>query len=121
MAVAANLPDMDVCPMHTTMLGSAPPSLRFSEAWNNPPHTVPTRVPNHFGPRRSISICLSVSLIICFPCAAFSSYGAFWLSFATVLIPDSGIAAAYTADPGMENDALGIYLLAWMIVTFLFL
>jgi len=53
---------------------------------------------------------------------AFSSYGAFWLSFATLFIPNSGIADAYkTAAPGMEDDAIGIYLLAWMIVTFLFL
>jgi succinate-acetate transporter protein len=55
---------------------------------------------------------------------AFSSYGAFWLSFATLFIPGSGIADAYaadTADPAMELNAIGIYLLSWMIVTFLFL
>jgi len=56
-----------------------------------------------------------------FPSAAFTSYGAFWLSFATLLIPNSGVAAAYASDPGMEEDAIGIYLLTWMIVTFLFL
>jgi len=55
-----------------------------------------------------------------FGATAFSSYGAFWLSFATIFIPNSGIGAAYSADPGMEDDAIGIYLLAWMIVTFLF-
>ncbi len=53
---------------------------------------------------------------------AFTSYGAFWLSFATLFIPNSGIGAAYADAPvGMEEDAIGIYLLAWMIVTFLFL
>lgn len=53
---------------------------------------------------------------------AFSSYGAFWLSFATIFIPGSGIGAAYTdVNPNMEQNAIGIYLLAWMIVTFLFL
>lgn len=52
---------------------------------------------------------------------AFTSYGAFWLSFATLFIPNSGIADAYKADPGMEDDAIGIFLLAWMILTFLFL
>jgi hypothetical protein len=52
---------------------------------------------------------------------AFSSYGAFWLSFATLLIPGSGIGDAYGTDAEMEQDAIGIYLLAWMIVTFLFL
>jgi len=55
-----------------------------------------------------------------FGATAFSSYGAFWLSFATILIPNSGIGDAYSADPGMESDAIGIYLLAWMVVTFLF-
>lgn len=54
---------------------------------------------------------------------AFSSYGAFWLSFATLLIPGSGIGDAYAAsdDPGKIVDAIAIYLTAWMIVTFLFL
>ncbi|KAI0294185.1 GPR1/FUN34/yaaH family-domain-containing protein [Russula brevipes] len=55
-----------------------------------------------------------------FGATAFTSYGAFWLSFATLLIPGSGIGEAYGADADMLEDALGIYLLAWMIVTFLF-
>jgi len=50
----------------------------------------------------------------------FSTYGAFWLSFATLYIPNSGIAAAYQADPAMEGDAIGIFLLVWMIVTIFF-
>jgi succinate-acetate transporter protein len=68
-------------------------------------------------------LCLGGSLtqFITFSFIAFSSYGAFWLSFATLLIPDSGISEAYGADAAMEQDAIGIYLLAWMIVTFLFL
>jgi uncharacterized protein len=61
------------------------------------------------------------NLADCFFFIAFSSYGAFWLSFATLLIPDSGVGDAYGSDPRMELDAIGIYLLAWMIVTFLFL
>jgi hypothetical protein len=54
---------------------------------------------------------------------AFTSYGAFWLSFATLLIPGSGIGDAYaaSADPAKEVDAIAIYLTAWMVVTFLFL
>jgi succinate-acetate transporter protein len=54
---------------------------------------------------------------------AFTSYGAFWLSFATLLIPSSGIADAYAAskNPAQEVDAIAIYLTAWMVVTFLFL
>jgi succinate-acetate transporter protein len=71
------------------------------------------------------SICLLhlSTQIVAHNCSrtAFTSYGAFWLSFATLFIPNSGIAAAYASDPGMEADALGIYLLAWMIVTFIFL
>jgi hypothetical protein len=55
--------------------------------------------------------------------SAFTSYGAFWLSFATLLIPGSGVAAAYAAstDPAQEVDAIAIYLITWMVVTFLFL
>jgi succinate-acetate transporter protein len=64
------------------------------------------------------TILLTTTLILH---VAFTSYGAFWLSFATLFIPSSGIADAYTADPGMEDDAIGIFLLAWMIVTLLFL
>ena len=52
--------------------------------------------------------------------AAFTSYGAFWLSYATLLIPGSGISDAYEGS-GQEDNALGIYLVTWMIVTFFFL
>lgn len=57
-----------------------------------------------------------------FGATAFTSYGAFWLSFATLLIPSSGIADAYAASkkPVQEVDAIAIYLTAWMVVTFLF-
>lgn len=51
---------------------------------------------------------------------AFSSYGAFWMSFATIFIPGSGIAAAYK-DPSEFESAIGIYLITWFIVTFMFL
>ncbi|KAH9970669.1 Gpr1 family protein [Russula compacta] len=57
-----------------------------------------------------------------FGATAFSSFGAFWLSFATLLIPGSGVAAAYAAspDPAQEVDAIAIYLMTWGVVTFLF-
>jgi len=59
-----------------------------------------------------------------FGATAFSSYGSFWLSFATLFVPGSGIGDAYKAvaetDPTMEDDAIGIFLLSWMVVTFLF-
>jgi hypothetical protein len=54
-----------------------------------------------------------------FAATAFSSYGAFWISFALILLPSTGIASAYpTADE--FNSALGIYLIVWFIITFLF-
>jgi len=55
-----------------------------------------------------------------FGATAFTSYGAFWMSYATILIPGSGIISAFT-DPVELTSALGIYLISWFIVTFLFL
>ena len=56
-------------------------------------------------------------------CSSDLSYGAFWLSFACLLIPGTGIGAAYAAspDPAKEVDAIAIYLTTWAVVTFLFL
>lgn len=48
--------------------------------------------------------------------AAFSSYGAFWMSYGTILIPGSGILAAYTTQSDLAS-ALGIYLMTWFMVT----
>ncbi|TFK33288.1 FUN34 transmembrane protein [Crucibulum laeve] len=55
-----------------------------------------------------------------FGATAFSSYGAFWMSYATIFIPASGILAAYP-DPQELNNAVGIYLVTWGMVTFMFL
>src|SRR2546430_16965993 len=49
-----------------------------------------------------------------FGATAFSSYGAFWLSFAAIFIPGTGILAAITPVP---HQALGVYLLGWTIFT----
>ncbi|KAJ7595378.1 FUN34 transmembrane protein [Mycena floridula] len=54
-----------------------------------------------------------------FGATAFTSYGAFWMSFATIFIPGSGIGTAYATEKEFHN-ALGIYLMSWFIVTFLF-
>ncbi|KAF4619878.1 hypothetical protein D9613_004740 [Agrocybe pediades] len=54
-----------------------------------------------------------------FGATAFSSYGCFWMSYATILIPASGIQAAYS-DQQEFNNAVGIYLITWMMVTILF-
>ncbi|KAJ7455731.1 Gpr1 family protein [Mycena latifolia] len=55
-----------------------------------------------------------------FGATAFSSYGAFWMSYATIFIPSSGILSAYS-DPDELASALGIYLVAWLMVTLFFL
>jgi succinate-acetate transporter protein len=49
-----------------------------------------------------------------FGATAFSSYGAFWLSFAALLIPGFGIASARI---GPSSAAVGVYLLGWTIIT----
>jgi succinate-acetate transporter protein len=45
---------------------------------------------------------------------AFSSYGAFWLSYAAVFIPGLGVTVGSLTNP---HPALGLYLLGWAIVT----
>lgn len=52
-----------------------------------------------------------------FGATAFTSYGAFWMSFATLYIPGSGILTAYT-DPKELDNALAIYLITWFMFTF---
>ena len=61
-----------------------------------------------------------ISRILTFSALAFSSYGAFWLSYAAILVPSSGILSAYTSASELSS-ALGIYLITWFIVTFLLL
>jgi len=55
-----------------------------------------------------------------FAATTFSSYGAFWMSYATILIPGSGILSAYLSEDEL-SQALGIYLIAWSVLTFMFL
>ncbi|TFK34619.1 Gpr1 family protein [Crucibulum laeve] len=58
-----------------------------------------------------------------FGATAFTSYGAFWMSYATILIPGSGVLAAFPteADAPELHSALGIYLITWFMVTFFLL
>jgi len=49
-----------------------------------------------------------------FGATAFTSYGAFWLSFAALFIPAFGISTAKT---GPSGTAVGFYLLGWTIFT----
>lgn len=51
-----------------------------------------------------------------FGATAFTSYGAFWLSFAAILLPGTGILSSLVAAKAVE-PALGLYLLAWGIFT----
>ena len=44
----------------------------------------------------------------------------FWLSFASIYIPDSGILAAYDDTAELEH-AVGFYLAVWFIFTFIML
>jgi len=53
-----------------------------------------------------------------FGAVAFTSYGAFWISFAIIFIPGFGVIAAYTdpsvnhhIDPGEFSAIVGHYLL----------
>ncbi|OMH78734.1 Ammonia transport outward protein 2 [Zancudomyces culisetae] len=51
---------------------------------------------------------------------AFISYGAFWMSFASILTPGFGVKAAFTAANSKHlPNALGIFLLGWTIFTFI--
>ncbi|KAF8306779.1 Gpr1 family protein [Clavulina sp. PMI_390] len=57
-----------------------------------------------------------------FGATAFSSYGAFWISYALILIPGTGVLDAYTgadAKPGDLDNALAFYLTSWFIFTFI--
>ena len=51
-----------------------------------------------------------------FGATAFTSYGAFWLSFAALFLPGLGGAAALVSPP-----AIGIYLVGWTIFTLIML
>jgi succinate-acetate transporter protein len=51
-----------------------------------------------------------------FGATAFTSFGAFWLSFAALLIPGFGIGFGTKAGPS-ASGALGVYLLGWTIFT----
>jgi len=51
-----------------------------------------------------------------FGATAFTSFGAFWLSYVAILIPGTGVAASLVATNQL-HQALGIYLIAWGIFT----
>ncbi|PFH49003.1 hypothetical protein AMATHDRAFT_49088 [Amanita thiersii Skay4041] len=51
-----------------------------------------------------------------FGATAFTSYGAFWMSFAAVLIPGAGVREAFQTEKDY-NNAVGLYLVIWFIFT----
>jgi hypothetical protein len=55
-----------------------------------------------------------------FGATAFTSYGAFWISYALIITPGTGIIAAYGDNAKELDSALGIYLMAWFIITTMF-
>ncbi|KAF5318123.1 hypothetical protein D9619_012199 [Psilocybe cf. subviscida] len=50
----------------------------------------------------------------------FSTYGTFWMSWAVIQLPGTGVLAAYT-DERELGHALGIFLITWFIVTLIFI
>jgi len=55
-----------------------------------------------------------------FGATAFTSYGGFWISFALIYTPGSGILAAYEGEAASQlPNAVGIMLEMWFIVTVL--
>jgi hypothetical protein len=52
-----------------------------------------------------------------FAATAFTLYGAFWISYAVLLIPSSGVTSAYGNDAEMFADAFGFFYTAWFLVT----
>ncbi|WVQ80135.1 hypothetical protein IAT38_002237 [Cryptococcus sp. DSM 104549] len=56
-----------------------------------------------------------------FAATTFTSYGCFWFSFSTFLIPQFEVAASYGKDLVMFENAMGLYLATWGMITFIFL
>jgi len=52
-----------------------------------------------------------------FGATAFSSYGTFWMSYAAIFIPGSGVLAAYGNNAQELSNALGLYLIVWFMFT----
>ncbi|PPQ73829.1 hypothetical protein CVT26_012144 [Gymnopilus dilepis] len=55
-----------------------------------------------------------------FGATVFSTYGTFWMSYAMILIPATGILSSYSHPQEFAN-AMGIYLITWFAVTILFI
>ncbi|KAF9445831.1 FUN34 transmembrane protein [Macrolepiota fuliginosa MF-IS2] len=56
-----------------------------------------------------------------FGATAFASYGAFWMSYATIFIPSSGVIASFNGNMDEFNQAIGLYLMVWFMITLMFI
>ncbi|KAF9463688.1 GPR1/FUN34/yaaH family-domain-containing protein [Collybia nuda] len=56
-----------------------------------------------------------------FGATAFSSYGAFWMSYSVLFIPGTGVMDAYVGKEAEFHNAVGMYLIVWFMVTFMFI
>jgi len=55
------------------------------------------------------------------PFLGFTLYGGFWLAYAAFLHPSFGVSDAYADHPEQLGGAIGVFLAAWVILTFIFL
>jgi len=55
-----------------------------------------------------------------FAATVYSLYGAFWISYAMILLPGTGIISSYGTTNEL-NDAVGIYFMIWMAITIILL
>ncbi|KAK6465290.1 GPR1/FUN34/yaaH family-domain-containing protein [Scheffersomyces coipomensis] len=55
-----------------------------------------------------------------FAATTFLSYSGFWFSYGAILTPAFGILDAYAAAPEQTYQAIGLYLLGWTVLTFMF-
>ncbi|KAI7828277.1 GPR1/FUN34/yaaH family-domain-containing protein [Kickxella alabastrina] len=55
-----------------------------------------------------------------FGATAFTSFGGFWMSYGVIITPFFGVSSALNAaGPDVKANALGIFLLGWVIMTFI--
>lgn len=54
-----------------------------------------------------------------FGATVFTTYGGFWLSYAVICLNGFDVRSSYTSSAEL-NNALGLYLISWALVTFLF-
>lgn len=56
-----------------------------------------------------------------FGATTFATYGSYYLSFGAIITESFGVPAAYAKEPAMFNKAMGLFCLAWTLLTFVYL